>query len=185
MINIKELAIPDVKLLMPKLHHDERGYLTEIIHEMRLRDLGLPHSFVQENQSLSHKKNTVRGLHLQKPPQAQTKLVRVLRGAIFDVAVDLRPNSPTYGKHASAQLSADEVAHMLIPAGFAHGFCTLADDTLVVYKLSSTYVPGAEVGIIWNDPDLGINWPLGPAEAILSEKDKKLPRFKEFPPIQW
>src|SRR5579862_3438833 len=149
MVTVKELAIPDVKLLTPKLHQDDRGYVTEIVHEKQMQELGLPIEFMQENQSMSRHKNTVRGLHGQRPPYAQAKLVRVLRGKIFDVAVDVRPGSPTYGKHVSATLSEDEVVQMFIPPGFLHGFCTLAENTIVLYKTSSLYAPGNEVGVIW------------------------------------
>ncbi len=185
MITVKELAIPEVKLLMPKIHRDDRGYVVEIVHEKQIQDLGLPIRFMQENQSMSLHKNTVRGLHSQKPPHTQDKLVRVLRGKIFDVAVDVRPNSPTYGKHVSSILSEDDITQMFIPAGFLHGFCTLEDNTVVLYKMSNLYAPGSEVGIIWNDPDLKIEWPVDPAKAILSGKDEKLPRFKDFPRIEW
>ncbi|MDX2028972.1 MAG: dTDP-4-dehydrorhamnose 3,5-epimerase [Alphaproteobacteria bacterium] len=185
MITVKELAIPDVKLLMPKLHQDDRGYVTEIAHDRHLQELGIPMRFMQENQSLSRHKNTVRGLHGQQPPHAQAKLVRVLRGKIFDVAVDVRPQSKTYGQYVSAVLSEDEVTQMFIPAGFLHGFCTLEDNTVVLYKMSDFYAPGNEVGIIWNDPDVKIDWPVDPSKAILSGKDEKLPRFKDFPRIAW
>src|SRR5579862_7752386 len=181
MVTVKELAIPDVKLLTPKLHQDDRGYVTEIVHEKQMQELGLPVEFMQENQSMSRYKNTVRGLHGQKPPHAQAKLVRVLRGKIFDVAVDVRPGSKTYGKHVSAVLSEDEVAQMFIPIGFLHGFCTLEDNTVVLYKMSDVYAPGSEIGVVWNDPDLKIDWPVDPAQAILSGKDEKLPHFKDFP----
>jgi dTDP-4-dehydrorhamnose 3,5-epimerase len=185
MIAFKELAIPDVKLLTPKLHKDDRGYVTEIVHEKQMEELGFPIRFMQENQSMSTFKNTVRGLHAQHPPHAQAKLVRVLRGKIFDVAVDARPNSKTYGKHVSAVLSDEAVEQLLIPAGFLHGFCTLEDNTVVLYKMSSLYTPGSEVGAFWNDPDLNIQWPVDPEQAILSGKDDKLPRFKDFPRIEW
>jgi dTDP-4-dehydrorhamnose 3,5-epimerase len=175
MITVKELAIPDVKLLTPKLHHDDRGYVTEIIHEKQMEELGIPIKFMQENQSMSLRKNT----------HAQAKLVRVLRGKIVDVAIDVRPNSPTYGKHVSCLLSQDEVTQMFIPAGFLHGFCTLEDNTVVLYKMSSLYVPGSECGVLWNDPDLKIDWPVKPADAILSGKDEKLSHFKDFPRIDW
>ncbi len=185
MLTIKELSIPDVKLLMPKLHRDERGYVTEVVHEKQMADIGLPIKLVQENQSMSLHKNIVRGLHGQKPPYAQAKLVRVLQGRIFDVAVDVRPGSKTYGKYVSAVLSPDEATQMFIPVGFLHGFCTLEPNTVVLYKMSDFYAPGNEVGAVWNDPDLGIAWPIDPMQAILSDKDRKLPRFKDFPPIEW
>jgi dTDP-4-dehydrorhamnose 3,5-epimerase len=185
MITVKELALPEVKLLMPKLHQDDRGYVSEIVHEKQMAELGMPVTFMQENQSMSRKKNTVRGLHSQRPPHTQAKLVRVLRGAIFDVAVDVRPNSKTYGQHVSATLSEDEVTQMFIPAGFLHGFCTLTDNTVVLYKMSSLYAPGSEIGVLWNDPDLKIEWPVDAANAIISGKDEKLLRFKDLPPIDW
>ncbi len=185
MLTITELAIPDVKLLTPKLHRDDRGYVTEIAHDKQMQEIGIPIKFPQENQSMSLLKNTVRGLHAQRPPQVQAKLVRVLRGKIFDVAVDARPGSKTYGQHVSAVLSDDDVVQMLIPAGFLHGFCTLEDNTVVLYKMSDFYAPGNEVGAVWNDPDLKIRWPIDEAQAILSGKDEKLPPFKEFPKIQW
>jgi dTDP-4-dehydrorhamnose 3,5-epimerase len=185
MLAVKELAIPEVRLLMPHMHRDDRGYVAEITHEKEMLGLGLPR-FVQENQSLSLRKNTVRGLHSQRPPQAQAKLVRVLRGKIFDVAVDARPKSPTFGKHASAILSDEgDIAQLFLPPGFLHGFCALADDTVVLYKMSSFYAPGNEIGAIWNDPDLDIPWPVVPAEALLSDRDAKLPSFKDFPRIEW
>ncbi len=134
---------------------------------------------------MSLRKNTVRGMHSQKPPHAQAKLVRVLRGKIMDVAIDVRPHSPTFGKHVSAILSQDEVTQMYIPVGFLHGFCTLEDNTVVLYKMSSLYVPGSECGVIWNDHDLKIDWPVKAEDAILSGKDEKLSRFKDFPHIHW
>lgn len=185
MITVQELTIPEVKILRPKVHRDDRGYVTEIVHEKDLQTLGLPIRFVQENQSLSRQKGTVRGLHFQKPPDAQAKLVRVLRGKIFDVAVDVRPHSATYGKHVTAILSEDDVAQMFIPAGFAHGFCTLTEDTVMLYKMSAFYAPSSEGGVLWNDPALGIDWPIDPAQAVLSGKDVKLPLFKDLPPLAW
>ncbi len=186
MFTIKELDIPDVKLVMPKLHGDERGYVAEVMHEGKMKELGLP-GFAQDNQTFTRKKGTVRGLHAQKPPVAQAKLVRVLRGRIFDVAVDVRPGSPSYGRHAGAVLAADEgeIVQMYIPAGFLHGFCTLEDDTLVLYKMSALYAPGSEVGARWDDPELGIHWPVGAGEALVSAKDAALPSFKDFPKLEW
>lgn len=185
MITVKELSIPDVKLLIPQLHEDNRGYVTEIVHEKQMKELGLSYRVVQENQSLSKRKNTVRGMHCQRPPYAQVKLVRVLRGSILDVALDMRPHSPTFGKFAHATLTDKDVTQLYVPEGFAHGFCTLEDDTVVLYKMSSPYTPGSEVGIIWNDPDIKIPWPVDAAQAVLSGKDEKLPRFKDLPPIEW
>jgi dTDP-4-dehydrorhamnose 3,5-epimerase len=186
MINVRELAIPAVKLLMPKLHRDDRGYVAEVIHERQMQEmLGIDIEFMQENQSFSTRANTVRGLHFQKPPHAQAKLVRVLRGKVLDVAVDIRPGSPTYGKHVAQLLTGDELTQMFIPGGFAHGFCTLEDDTVMLYKMSSFYAPGSEGGVLWNDPALGIDWPVKPDDAILSGKDEKLPLLKDLAPIAW
>ena len=185
MTAIIDLAIPDVKLLKPKLHRDDRGYVAEIVHEKQMLELGLPIKFMQENQSMSVHKNTVRGLHAQRSPHAQAKLVRVLQGRIWDVVVDVRRGSPSFGKHVGVQLSSDEVAQLYVPVGFLHGFCTLTDNAVVLYKMSNVYDPGSEVGVIWNDPDLNIPWPVKPAEAILSGKDEKLSLFKDFPAIEW
>jgi len=179
MIAIQELAIPEVKILTPKLHRDDRGYLAEVAQEKQMQEFGLP-TFVQENQSLSYRKGTLRGLHAQKAPHEQAKLVRVLCGKIFDVAVDIRSGSPTYGKHVSATLSADDVTQMFVPAGFLHGFCTLEDKTVVLYKISGFYAQASEIGVIWDDPDLNIAWPIGKGGAILSAKDAGLPRFKDL-----
>ena len=184
MTNIQELTIPDVKILLPTLHQDARGYFTETVNEKRFLEGGIKFHSVQENQSMSHQVGTVRGLHFQRPPYSQAKLVRVLRGRVFDVAVDLRSASPTYGKHVSAILSADDIAQIFIPTGFAHGFCTLTEDAIVLYKTSDFYVPQSESGIIWNDPMLGIDWPIDAASAVLSDKDAKLPPFKELSAIQ-
>ncbi len=185
MINVKELALPEVKLLMSDTHLDKRGYLAEVAQHDEMQKLGLPINFVQENQSLSYLKNTVRGLHFQMLPHAQAKLVRVLRGKIFDVAVDVRPRSPSFGKHVSAVLNDTEVTQMLIPPGFAHGFCSLEDNTVVLYKISDYYAPKSECGVIWNDPDLHIDWPVDATNVILSDKDQKLPRLKDLPAITW
>jgi dTDP-4-dehydrorhamnose 3,5-epimerase len=185
MINVENLAIADVKLLRPKLFNDDRGYVTEIVHEKQMIELGLPVKFMQENQSYSARKNTVRGLHFQKSPHAQAKLVRVLRGKAYDVALDVRPGSKTYGQHVGVVLSGDDVAQLYIPVGFAHGFCTLEEDTVMLYKMSSFYAPASEAGVLWNDPDLGIKWPIDTASSILSAKDKILPRLKDLSPPQW
>lgn len=178
---ILPLALTEVKLITPKRHGDSRGFVAETFQEKHLRECGIACRFVQENHSMSAKAGTVRGLHFQTPPHAQAKLVRVLRGRIFDVALDLRRDSPTYGRHAAAELTAESMSMMFIPAGFAHGFCTLEDNTEILYKMSDFYAPATEGGVIWSDPDLQIAWPVMSDNAILSGKDLVLPRFRDLP----
>jgi dTDP-4-dehydrorhamnose 3,5-epimerase len=170
-IEMKPLQIPEVKLLKLDRFSDSRGFFCEMFK----RTAHPAVDFVQDNLSVSVKRGTVRGLHYQAPPFAQTKLVTVLRGAVFDVAVDIRKRSPTFGRWVGVELSEGELNQLLIPPGFAHGFCTLAPDTMVLYKVDAYYSPRHDRGILWNDPSLGIAWPVGPAEAILSDKDGRLP----------
>jgi dTDP-4-dehydrorhamnose 3,5-epimerase len=181
-VNIQPLAIFDVKLIEPKIFRDERGFFSETFSERDLAAAGLSLRFVQDNHSLSVKRGVVRGLHFQVPPRAQDKLVRVMRGAILDVAVDLRVGSPTYGRHVSAKISADNWLQILVPKGFAHGFCTLEPDTEVLYKVTDYYAPETDRGLKWDDPALGIEWPVTASEAILSPKDATLPRLFSLPP---
>jgi dTDP-4-dehydrorhamnose 3,5-epimerase len=178
-MEISPLDIPDVKILRPKKHGDARGFFSETWSRAAMAEAGLDIDFVQDNQSLSATRGTVRGLHFQTPPHAQAKLLRVIRGAVFDVAVDLRRGSPTYGRHASAVISAEEWNQILVPVGFAHGFMTLEPDTEVIYKVSGIYSPANDAGILWNDPDLGIAWLLD-VEATLSDKDRVQPRLRDF-----
>ena len=170
--------IPDVIKIRPKRHSDERGYFVELFREdlfkVHAGDIG----FVQHNQSLSRPRGTVRGLHYQVAPAAQGKLVRCLQGAILDVAVDIRPASPTFGRHVAVELSADEDTHLWIPDGFAHGFCTLVPDTVVWYAVTHAYSPADERGVLWNDPDLAIRWPVDASEATVSERDARQPGFR-------
>lgn len=174
---ITPCEIPDVLMIQPRRIEDDRGYFVETDNpEIRSR-AGLP-IFVQENESFSRTKGTLRGLHLQTPPYAQAKLVRCVRGAILDVAVDIRSGSPTYGKHVALELSADNGRMVFVPAGFAHGFCTLAPDTLIAYKVDHVYSAAHEVGIAWNDPEIGIEWPEGSPPAM-SGKDKQNPSLAE------
>jgi dTDP-4-dehydrorhamnose 3,5-epimerase len=182
-IEIRSTAIPEVKLILPLRITDSRGFFSEVYRHDEFVAAGLPIKFVQENQSLSIEANTVRGLHYQAHPFAQGKLIRVLRGRIFDVAVDLRASSPTYGKHVSAELSAENWQQMFMPVGFAHGFCTLESNTEVVYKVTCYYSHAHDFGVAWNDPDIGIDWPVLAPKAILSEKDKNQPRLAEVGPI--
>ncbi len=185
MISVQECPLPGVKLLTPKAFEDSRGFVAETMSERRLAEVGLPVHFVQENLSYSRKKGTVRGLHFQKKPFAQAKLIRILKGRVFDVAVDVRPASPTYGRHVGVELSDDNLTHLYIPAGFAHGFCTLTDEVSLLYKVDSFYAPESEGGIFWNDPDLGIAWPVDSSQAVLSDKDLALPRLRDLPPLEW
>ena len=179
-VDIESLNIPAVKVLMPKRYGDRRGFFSEVYNKKTLLARGIDIDFVQDNHSLSADKGTMRGLHFQTPPFAQDKLVRVVRGAVFDVAVDLRRSSPTYGEHVSVVLSADALNQVLVPTGFAHGFMTLEPDTEVVYKVSDYYAPEHDRGILWNDPALGIGWPEPEAAVILSEKDRRQPRLAEM-----
>lgn len=175
--------IPEVILVRPRKFEDARGYFCETYNGRRAADLGLPVEYVQDNVSRSLKKGTIRGLHFQKPPYAQDKLVSVLKGRILDVAVDIRHGSPTFGEHVAVELSGDSMEQLLIPKGFAHAFCTLEDDTTVFYKVSGYYAPEHDTGIVWNDPDLAVQWPFTDNEVILSDKDRGLPRLSEQPEI--
>ena len=178
-MELRDTEIPDVKILKPKKFGDHRGFFSETYNKKILSELGIDMDFVQDNHSLSVEKGVIRGLHYQTPPFAQDKLVRVVHGAILDVAVDMRKSSPTFGKHITAVISADNWEQILVPAGFAHGFCTLEENTEVIYKVTNYYAPDHDTGIRWNDPELGIDWPISENEAILSDKDKIQPFFSE------
>jgi dTDP-4-dehydrorhamnose 3,5-epimerase len=164
----------------PARFGDARGYFSETYKKSAFDEFGLDVSFVQDNESLSQQVGVVRGLHFQTPPFAQAKLVRVVRGAIFDVAVDIRRGSPSYGKWVSATLTGEKGEQLFIPHGFAHGFCTLEPDTIVAYKVDAPYARENDAGILWNDPDLAIDWPIDPANAVLSDKDRVQPRLKDY-----
>jgi dTDP-4-dehydrorhamnose 3,5-epimerase len=179
MTQLRRLAIPEVVEIIPPKHGDHRGFFSEVFKRPVLEAAGIAIDWMQDNQSFSADVGTVRGLHLQAPPFAQAKLIRVLRGAIFDVAVDLRKGSPDYGKWVAAELSGDKWNQLLVPVGFAHGFMTLTPDTEVLYKVSAPYSPVSEMAIRWDDPDLAIAWPRA-GEAILSGKDAVAPSFAEF-----
>jgi dTDP-4-dehydrorhamnose 3,5-epimerase len=173
-----ELEIPAIKLLIPQKLGDDRGFFSEIYNQRILENLGIDLHFVQDNHSMSAAKGVLRGLHYQLPPMAQDKLVRVMRGAIFDVAVDIRKSSATFGQNVSTILSAENWRQILIPIGFAHGYVTLEPNTEVIYKVSNYYSQTHERGIAWNDPDLAIDWGIDPDQAILSERDKLHPPLK-------
>jgi len=179
-MKIQELSIPEIKLLAPKKFGDQRGFFSEVYNKRGFAAAGVDIDFVQDNHSLSVERATVRGLHFQTPPFAQHKLVRVVRGAVFDVAVDLRRGSPTYGEHVSAILSAEEWNQLFVPIGFAHGFMTLEANTEVLYKVSNYYSVAHDKGLLWNDPALGIVWPIPYSEALLSDKDRVHPRLADL-----
>jgi dTDP-4-dehydrorhamnose 3,5-epimerase len=181
-VEIRPLNIAEVKLVIPKIHRDSRGFLSETYNRRLMNSAGIAAEFVQDNFSLSLEAGTLRGLHFQAPPHAQGKLVRVARGAIFDVAVDIRTGSPTFGQHVSAILSAENWTQMWIPVGFAHGFCTLEPNTEVIYKVTAYYAPECDRGLQWDDAVLGINWPVGPDKVKLSDKDRRQPVLKEIAP---
>lgn len=172
-----ELDIAGVWLITLQRHTDQRGSFTETYSTRAFAELGIDCVFVQDNQSHSRRPGTIRGLHFQRPPMAQAKLVRVLRGRIFDVCIDLRRSSPSFGRHASAELSADAGNQIFVPGGFAHGFCTMEPETEVAYKVDANYAPDHEGGIAWDDRTLAIDWPVAAAEAIVSPKDAALPPF--------
>lgn len=175
-MRITDLALPDIKLVALTVHGDVRGSFTETFREKDWAPLLNGAHFVQDNQSRSAAAGTIRGLHYQTPPFAQDKLVQVVCGRIFDVAVDLRRESASFGRHAAIELS-DDGRQVFVPAGFAHGFMTLAPDTIVTYKVTAPYDPKSERGIAWDDPDLGIAWPL--AAAALSPRDQQWPRLRD------
>ena len=181
MLDIQPTAIAAVKLLTPKKIGDPRGFLSEVYKRSALEAAGLVLDFVQENHLFSERAGTVRGLHFQIPPFAQDKLVRVVRGRIFDVAVDLRRSSPTFGRHVAAELSAENWRQLLIPKGFAHGLCTLEPNTEVVYKATNDYSRECDRGLLWNDPDLGIEWPVSESMACTSDADRAHARLCELP----
>lgn len=179
----QRLAIPGPLLIGLRRFEDARGAFTETYSRPDFLALGVGETFVQDNQSVSTAAGTVRGLHFQRPPRAQAKLVRVIRGRILDVAVDLRAASPTFGRHIAVELAAEDGRMLYIPAGFAHGFVTRAPHTEVTYKVDDTYAPDCDAGIAWDDPALGIAWGVTAAAAILSDKDRRLPRLAELGPV--
>jgi dTDP-4-dehydrorhamnose 3,5-epimerase len=176
----ESLAIPEVLLITPSQFTDTRGVFVETWNAERCIASGIVGPFVQDNHSLSIHSGTVRGLHLQTEPSEQGKLVRCVHGAIWDVAVDVRPGSPTFGKHVAAELSATNWRQLWIPCGFLHGFCTLEPNTEVAYKVTASYNRDAERGVVWDDPQLALPWPVPPGKAMLSEKDANLPPLASY-----
>ena len=175
----EDLIISGLKLIKPKKHQDNRGFFCETHNASTWEQAGLKYNFVQDNHSLSSDPGTLRGLHFQVGQFAQDKLVRVLRGSILDVAVDLRRSSPTFRKYVAVELSYENWRQLFIPIGFAHGFLTLEPNTEVLYKVTNFYSPAYDRGIAWNDPSISINWPIDKNEIKLSEKDKRLPKLTE------
>lgn len=179
-MQIESLAIADVKLLTPRVFADSRGWFSETWNARTLASVGIEATFVQDNQAFSAAAGTVRGLHFQRAPHAQDKLVRVLVGAVLDVAVDIRPGSPTFGQHVAVELSAENHRQLWVPKGFAHGYRTLTPDTVMAYKVAAFYAPAADAGILWSDPDLAIDWGLDATAALLSDKDQRMPRLRDI-----
>lgn len=175
-MKIRDLQIDAIKVLLPKYNEDFRGYFVETWNQRAFFAVGMDVGFVQDNCSYSVCADTIRGLHFQSPPKAQAKLIRAVQGSIFDVAIDLRRSSSSFGQHVAAVLTAKAGEQMFIPVGFAHGFCTLEPDTVVAYKVSEYYSPDHEQGIVWDDADLRIQWPLS-GDPVLSPKDSALPRW--------
>jgi dTDP-4-dehydrorhamnose 3,5-epimerase len=167
-------------LIQTRRFADARGVFVETFSGRDAEALGVEEDWVQDNFSRSAHRGTVRGLHFQTAPHAQAKLVRVLRGAVLDVAVDIRPGSATFGRHIAVELSGENGMQLYVPAGFAHGFCTLGEDTEVAYKVSDYYAPACDAGLAWDDPDLGIAWPVGRDAAVLSDKDARQPRLRDL-----
>jgi len=177
-MEIKETAVQDVYEISPRVFEDERGYFFESYNKLKLQERGIEIDFVQDNESKSEH-GVLRGLHFQTGDAAQTKLVRCVKGKIIDVAVDIRPDSPTYLQHVMVELSEENKKQLLIHKDCAHGFIVLSDEAIVQYKVDAYYAPDKEGSIIWNDPALNITWPLSENDIILSEKDQKNPLFNE------
>ena len=178
-MQVEDTAIAAVKIVTPQKHGDARGFFSEVYNKPAFEAAGLDFDFVQDNHSFSAVAGTLRGLHFQTQPFAQHKLVRVSRGRILDVAVDIRRSSPTFGRHVAVELSAQNWRQLIVPIGFAHGFVTLERDTEVLYKTTDVYSPANDRGVAWDDPDIGIEWPLPAGGVTLSDKDRRWPRLKD------
>jgi len=180
MLEVRRLELDGVLEIRPRRFGDDRGFFSEVWREDRLAEVGVSAHFVQDNHSYSKARGVLRGMHYQLPPAAQDKLVRVARGSIFDVAVDIRPDSPTFGRWAGVVLSAKEWNQLFIPIGFAHGFVTLEDETEVLYKASALYAPELERAVRFDDPTIAIDWPIDTSKVILSEKDRVAPLLSQI-----
>lgn len=179
-MQIEDTPLAGVRVITPSRFGDHRGFFSESYNRDTLADHGIDITFIQDNHSLSRTRGTVRGLHFQAPPRAQDKLVRCGRGALFDVAVDIRTSSPTYGHWFGTELSFENGRQLLVPAGFAHGFVTLEPDTEIIYKCSDSYAPETEGALRWDDPQIGIDWPISDFDPILSDKDAIAPGLAGF-----
>jgi dTDP-4-dehydrorhamnose 3,5-epimerase len=177
-----DLGLDGLLLLKPARHGDQRGFFSETYRENSFSSLAPGICFVQDNHSRSAAKGTLRGLHFQRPPMAQSKLVRVVRGAVLDVAVDAREGSPTYGRHVAVELSDENGLQFFIPQGFLHGFCTLTDDVDFLYKVDNYYSPEHDGAVAFDDPDLGVRWPFEAADLTVSAKDRAAPRLRDIKP---
>ncbi|PQO22546.1 dTDP-4-dehydrorhamnose 3,5-epimerase [Rhodobacteraceae bacterium WD3A24] len=185
-MQVEHSALPEVLILTPRRFSDARGWFSESWNRRTLREAGIDIDFVQDNHSLSHAAGTVRGLHYQAPPHAQAKLVRVVRGAVFDVAVDARRGSPRFARWTGVELSAENGRQLFIPAGFLHGFVTRTPDCEVLYKCSDYYAPEADGAVRFDDPELAIDWGITPQEAVISDKDGQAPLWRDFAtPFAW
>lgn len=182
-MDVIETSIAAVKLITPRRFGDKRGFFSEIYNRRALADIGITTEFIQENHAYSADPGTLRGLHFQCPPATQTKLLRVLRGAALDVCVDLRRGSPTFGQHVMAELTAESGQQILCPQGFAHGILTLKPHTEIAYKVDAYYAPELDLGVRFDDPDLGIDWPFAEEDLILSDKDRQQPFLRDLPEI--
>ena len=178
-IKVQDFAIPGLKLITPMTHSDSRGSFRETYNVRTFAHIGLNHSYVQDNQAHSLQAGTVRGLHFQRPPHSQSKLLQVLRGSIFDVSVDLRRGSPTFARHVGLEITAASGQQLFVPEGLAHGYCTLEPMTDVFYKVTDFYDPSCDGGLLWNDPALKIEWP-AIAGAQISDRDKRLPTLHQL-----
>jgi len=178
-LEVKALALEGVFEISPRLYEDRRGFFSETYNARSMAEHGIEYTYVQDNHSLSHEAGVLRGLHYQLFPHAQAKLVRVSKGSVFDVAVDIRRGSPTFRKWVGVQLSAKKWNQILIPVGFAHGFLTLEPETEVIYKVTDYYAPEHDRTLRFDDPEIGIDWPLGNVEPILSDRDRNAPPLGE------
>jgi dTDP-4-dehydrorhamnose 3,5-epimerase len=182
-MEILATGFPEVRIVVPRRFEDARGFFSEVWNARALTVAGIAAEFAQDNHACNRRRGTLRGLHYQLPPCAQGKLLRVARGAVFDVAVDVRRGSPRFGQHVAVRLSAENWHQLWVPPGFAHGYCTLEDDTEVQYKATDYYSPAHERGIAWDDPALAIDWPVDRAALLVSERDRRLPRLAAQPDL--